>query len=238
MVPGVDIPSVLHAVLADAPTDGFAAWLNSALLWVLDLVQSVNPALRTILAGVGIMLETSILIGLIVPGDTIVLVASTAVDGWIEYWALVVTVIVGALVGESVGFALGRFFGPRIRASRLGRRIGESNWARAERYVDRRGGVAVFVSRFLPVLHSVVPLTVGMSTMTYRRFLKWTVPATVIWTLAYVSAGAFAAGSFRDLLDRLHYAGYIFVGIIAVFLIVVFIVKRVLERTAQRDSET
>ena len=236
MALAVDLQSAISSILTDAPADGFAAWLNAALLWILDLVQSVNPVLRTFLAGIGIMLETSILIGLVVPGDTIVLVASTAVDGWLEYWALVVAVITGALIGESVGFALGRFFGPRIRASRLGRRIGEHNWARAERYVDRRGGVAVFVSRFLPVLHSVVPLTVGMSTMTYRRFLRCTAPATVIWTLAYVSAGAFAAGSFRDLLDQLHYAGYVFVGIIVAFLIVVFVAKRVLERTSDRDA--
>lgn len=231
------MPYTVDVLLAAGAVDDFSGWLNAALLWVLDLVQSVDPVLRTILAGVGIMLETSILIGIIVPGDTIVIVASTAVDGWIEYWALIVAVILGALVGESVGFGLGRFFGPRIRASRLGRRIGENNWARAERYVARRGGVAVFVSRFLPVLHSVVPLTVGMSTMSYRKFLAWTIPATTIWTFAYVSAGTFAAGSFRDLLDRLHYAGYIFVGIIAVFLIIVFVVKRLLERSAARDLE-
>ncbi|UDF14723.1 DedA family protein [Antiquaquibacter oligotrophicus] len=210
--------------------------MNAALLWILDLVQSVDPVLRTIIAGVGIMLETSILIGLIVPGDTIVLVASTAVDGPLEYGALVLAVIVGALVGESIGFALGRFFGPRIRASRLGRRIGEANWLRAERYVARRGGIAVFISRFLPVLHSVVPLTVGMSSMSYRTFLAWTIPATTIWTFAYVSVGTFAAGSFREMLGNLHYAGYIFVGIIAAFLVVVLIVKRVLGRAAERDS--
>src|SRR5690606_20226828 len=119
---------------------------------------------------------------LIVPGDTVVIVASTAVASPLEYWMLIIAVIVGALIGESVGFALGRFFGPRIRASRLGKRIGERNWVRAERYVARRGGIAVFISRFLPVLHSVVPLTVGMSAMTYRTFLAWTVPATTIWT--------------------------------------------------------
>ncbi|MDH6181169.1 membrane-associated protein [Microbacteriaceae bacterium SG_E_30_P1] len=222
--------------LASTPIDGFSGWLNAALLWILDLVQSVDPVLRTIIAGVGIMLETSILIGLIVPGDTIVLVASTAVDGPLEYGALVLAVIVGALVGESIGFALGRFFGPRIRASRLGRRIGEANWLRAERYVARRGGIAVFISRFLPVLHSVVPLTVGMSSMSYRTFLAWTIPATTIWTFAYVSVGTFAAGSFREMLGNLHYAGYIFVGIIAAFLVVVLIVKRVLGRAAERDS--
>jgi membrane-associated protein len=211
--------------------------MNEVVEWLLDLVQSVDPVARTLLAGLGILLETSILIGLVIPGDTIVIVASTAVDGWGQYFALVFAVIVGALTGESIGFALGRFFGPKIRASRLGRRIGEQQWVRAENYLDRRGGIAVFVSRFLPVLHSLIPVTVGMSTMSYRKFMAWTVPATVIWTFAYVSVGAFAAGSFRDLLDQLHYAGYIFVGIIAVFLVTVFAVKRLLERAENRHMQ-
>lgn len=211
--------------------------LNGALSWILTNVQSVDPILRTLLAGIGMLLETSVLVGLVVPGDTIVIVASTAVDGFVEYFALVIAVILGALIGESIGFALGRFFGPKIRASRLGQRIGETNWVRAENYLDRRGGIAVFVSRFLPVLHSVIPLTVGMSTMSYRKFMTWTVPATVIWTFAYVSVGTFAAGSFRDLLDRLHYAGYIFVGIIAVFIVAVFVVKKLLERSEARHME-
>lgn len=88
----------------------------------------------------------------------------------------------------------------------------------------------MFISRFLPVLHSLIPLTVGMSPMRYRTFIAWTLPATTIWTLAYVSVGAFAAGTFRELLDRLHYAGYIFAGIIVVFAVVVWLVKRRLER--------
>jgi membrane-associated protein len=212
--------------------------MNEAVEWLLDLVQSVDPLARTLLAGFGIMLETSILIGLVIPGDTIVIVASTAVDGWGQYFALVFAVIIGALIGESIGFALGRFFGPKIRSSRLGKRIGERQWTRAENYLDRRGGIAVFVSRFLPVLHSLIPVTVGMSAMRYRKFMAWTVPATVIWTFAYVSVGAFAAGSFRELLDRLHYAGYIFVGIIALFLIAVFLLKRLLDRAESRHMDS
>ena len=209
-------------------------WFNEVLTALLDAVQSVDPVVRTLLAGVGMFLETSVLVGLVVPGDTIVIVASTAVDGPVEYFALIAAVIAGALAGESVGFALGRYFGPKIRHSRLGRRIGEHNWMRAENYVDRRGGIAVFISRFLPVLHSLVPLTVGMSTMRYRRFMAWTTPACVLWAFAYVSVGSAAAGSYRELADQLHYAGYIFVGIIVVFLIAVIVVKKLLERSEAR----
>jgi len=204
--------------------------VNDALTWILDLVQSVDPVLRTLLAGVGIMLETSILVGLIVPGDTIVLVASTAVEGPVEYFAMVIAVVIGALCGESIGFALGRWFGPRIRASKLGRKLGQDNFDKAEVYLARRGGIAVFLSRFLPVLHSLIPLTVGMSLMRYRTFMAWTAPACVLWAFSYVSVGALAAGSYRELSRELHWAGYIFVAIIAVFILLVFLVKKILQK--------
>jgi membrane protein DedA with SNARE-associated domain len=209
-------------------------WIDTALTWVLDLVGSVDPVARILLSGLGILLETSILIGLIVPGDTIVVVSSTAIDGPGQYIGMLTAVIVGALCGESIGFALGRFFGPKIRDSRLGRRIGVRNWHRAENYVDRRGGIAVFVSRFLPVLHSLVPVTVGMSTMSYRRFISWTAPACAIWATAYVTVGWVVAGSFRALQDQLHFAGYLFVAAFLVFAGAVFLVKKLLERSQAR----
>jgi membrane-associated protein len=225
------------ALEAENPIEWFGTLLSGALSWILEVVQSVDPVLRTFLAGLGILLETSLLVGLVVPGDTIVVVAATAVDSVPEYFALALAVILGALCGESIGFALGRFFGPKIRASRLGRRIGEAWWVRAENYLDRRGGIAVFVSRFLPFLHSLIPVTVGMSTMSYRKFMAWTIPASTIWSFAYVSVGTFAAGSFKALLDRLHYAGYVFVAIVIVFLIGAFVVKKVLERSQARHMD-
>jgi membrane-associated protein len=205
--------------------------VNGVLDWILDTVQSVDPIARTLLAGLGIMLETSVLIGLIVPGDTIVLVASTAVGSVPEYVALALIVIAGALAGESIGFALGRWFGPHIQHSRLGRRLGEENWARAQRYLDRRGGPAVFISRFLPVLHSLIPLTVGMSTMRYRKFIAWTLPACVIWSFSYVTVGWVTADSYRELSRELHWAGYIFVAVIAAFLFAVWGIKKLLVRS-------
>lgn len=204
--------------------------MNEILSWILNTVHEVDPVLRILLAAVGIFFETSILIGLIVPGDSVVIVAATATANWVEFGALLIAVVVGALGGESLGFALGHYFGPKIRASRLGRRIGEGNWMRAENYLDRRGGIAVFISRFLPILHSLIPLTVGMSTMRYRKFIAWTAPACAIWAAAYVSVGWAAAGSYHRLADRLHFAGYIFVAIIVLFLVAVVIVKRALER--------
>jgi len=208
--------------------------VNEILDWLLDTVQAVDPVVRTLFAGLAMMLETSVLVGLVVPGDTIVIVAGTAVDGIAQGAWLVLAVLVGSLLGESIGFALGRWLGPRIRFSRVGRLVGERNWVRAEVYLRRRGGPAIFLSRFLPVLHSLVPLTVGMSGFAYRRFLAWTVPACTVWSVAYVSVAAAAAEGYRDLSDSLHYAGYLFVGVIAAFLLLVYIAKRVISAREAR----
>lgn len=207
------------------------------LTWLFEFIRSIDPVTRTLVAGVAVMLETSVLIGLIVPGDTVVIMASIGVQGPVQATMMVIAVVVGALIGESIGFALGRWLGPRIRTSWLGRRIGEKNWLRAERYLQRRGGIAIFLSRFLPVLHSLVPLTVGMSHYSYRRFLAWTAPACVIWSVAYVSVTSLAALTFDEMVDRVHYAGYVFVGIIVLFLVLVFIGKKVLERSEARHLD-
>jgi membrane-associated protein len=208
--------------------------VNDILTWILDTVRHVDPLLRASIAGIGMLLETSILVGLIVPGDTIVLVSATGIADWSQYLAILLAVIIGSLTGESIGFALGRFFGPRIQASRLGNRLGERNWVRAETYLDRRGGIAIFVSRFLPVLHALIPVTVGMSTMRYRKFLGWTAPACILWAVAYVSVGWLAAGSYRQLSTQLHFAGYLFAGMIAAFLVIVILVKKRITRVEAR----
>jgi membrane-associated protein len=211
--------------------------VNELLTDLLSTVEAVDPVIRTIIAGVFIMLETSVLIGLVVPGDTVVLVAATAVNSPVEYIALVLTCIAGSLTGGSIGFAIGRTIGPWLRTSRVGRLIGERNWARAENFLDHRGGIAVFISRFLPVFHSLTPLTVGMSTLRYRTFILWLTAASTIWSFAYVSIGSAAAGTYRELADQVSWAGYLFVAMIIGFLIVVWLVKRVLTRYFSRFSD-
>lgn len=211
--------------------------MNELIETALQYIESVPPAWRIVLVGVAILLETSVLIGLIVPGETVLLALSTGIDSPLPWVLTIAASIVGALLGESFGFWLGRTFGPRIRASRVGRWLGDERWQRAELLIQRRGGPAVLISRFLPVLHSLVPLTAGMGGMRYRRFLAWTIPACVIWSTAYVSAAAGASASFRELSSSLHWAGYLFVGVIVVFLLIMWLVKRAVGKVMNRDLD-
>jgi membrane protein DedA with SNARE-associated domain len=202
----------------------FIDWLNTA-------VHTFDPFWRDVIAGFAILLETSVFVGLIIPGDTIVLAAGTMVRDWFDFSGLFIAVMLGSFAGESLGFYIGRIFGPRIRSSKLGLRIPEKVWHRADTFVESRGGIAIAMSRFLPVLHSVVPLTAGMTKMKYKTFIAWTAGACAVWTSMYLSIGWFAHGA-TDALKQFKFGGAIFAGIIVVFLIIVTLAKKRLEKSA------
>lgn len=208
--------------------------MNSLLDWLLATVQSVDPLLRSGLAGLAIFLETSLFLGLIMPGDTVVLVAATGVADVGDFFILLAFVLLGSLLGESLGFLIGRLFGKRIRASKLGQRIGEKNWQMADTFVETRGGIAVAISRFLPVLHSLVPVVSGMTRMTYKTFITWTFGACAIWASAYVGVGYLAKSSYEQLAGNLKWGGLVFVAIILLFVTGVHFAKKRLEKTAER----
>jgi len=211
--------------------------VNAIIDWLINHMQSLDPVLRTGLAGLAIMAETSLFVGLIIPGDTVVLIAATGSHNFGEFWLLLGMVLLGSMIGESIGFLIGRYFGERIRASKFGKRLGESNWAMADHFVHRRGGLAVGISRFLPILHSLVPVVSGMTRMRYRIFITWTLGACAIWAAIYVSVGYLAKSSYEQLSSNLKWGGAVFVGIVLIFVIGIHFAKKRLEKAAEKMAE-
>ncbi|MEO0027168.1 MAG: hypothetical protein RLZZ258_1450 [Actinomycetota bacterium] len=204
--------------------------MNDILDWILNAVQSVDPITRNLLAGLAILLETSLFAGLIIPGDTVVLVASAGVLDIGDFFWLLGSVLLGSLIGESLGFFIGRFFGEKIRNSKLGQKLGERNWRMADHFVEHRGGIAVAISRFLPMLHSLVPVVSGMTRMPYKKFITWTFGACAVWASAYVGVGYLARASYDQLAGHLKFGSLIFVGVIIVFVLLVHFGKKRLEK--------
>jgi membrane-associated protein len=89
-------------------------------------------------------LEASLLTGVIVPGDLVVLFAASTATTPTQFAVLWAAVAAGSVVGETVGYAIGRVFGERVQASRIGRWLGEERWARAADFLQRCGARAVF----------------------------------------------------------------------------------------------
>jgi membrane protein DedA with SNARE-associated domain len=110
---------------------------------------------------------------------------------------VMIAVAVGAsIVGDGAGYAMGRSCGPRLRASRAGRWLGEGRWQRSEQLLVDRGPIAVFCGRWVGILRAVVPLVAGMSRMPLGRFTIWNAAGASTWATAVVLVGYFAGDSF------------------------------------------
>jgi membrane protein DedA with SNARE-associated domain len=210
--------------------------MNEFIDWLNNSVQSFDPLWRDVIAGFAILLETSLFVGLLIPGDTVVLAAGAMVRDWVDFFFLFLSVMAGSVIGESLGFYIGRIFGTRIRSSKLGQKVPDKIWHQADAFVESRGGLAIAMSRFLPVLHSIVPVTAGMTKMSYKTFSSWTAGACAVWSTIYLSIGWFAHGA-TDSLKQFKFGGAIFAGIIIIFLVIVTLAKKRLEKSAESMIE-
>ena len=98
--------------------------MSELVAGVLQGLAGLPPSVLYLLAGLFTVLETSVGIGLLVPGDSVVLLAGTTATTPHRFAILVAVTVIGSLAGESVGYLLGRPYGTQLRTSRLGDRSG------------------------------------------------------------------------------------------------------------------
>ncbi|MEY2452845.1 MAG: rane-associated protein [Acidimicrobiaceae bacterium] len=159
--------------------------------------------------------EAALFLGLVVPGETVLLVAGVlASRGQGHLVPYMVAAIAGAIAGDSIGYELGRHFGPRLRRSALGRRVGEQRWARAERYLQTRGGRAIFLGRWIAVVRAIVPALAGQARMPYGRFLLWNVAGAIPVGVLHVGLGYLAGQSYTTVERYLSIGHWALLGIV------------------------
>jgi membrane-associated protein len=137
--------------------------------------------------------EMTFLVGLLVPGESVVMLAGSLPDGPAGVALAVAAGTAGGLTGQILGYAVGRVFGSRLRHTRLGRRIGAERFDRAEAYLRERGAPALVAVRFVAVIHAVVPIAAGVARMPFGRFLLWSALGTTLWVGAFTGLGVVTA---------------------------------------------
>ena len=115
--------------------------------------DAVGPWLYVIAGGL-CFAEAAILVGMVLPGETALLVAGVFCAAHkLNLWLMIVVAVACAIAGDSVGFEFGQAFGPRLRRSAVGRLVGERRWAAVDGFLHRHGGKAVLarpVDRAVP----------------------------------------------------------------------------------------
>ncbi|MFT4262607.1 MAG: DedA family protein [Nocardioides sp.] len=134
--------------------------------------------------------------GAVLPGEVTISALSGTMASADRLW-LLLAVIAGAAVGDQVDYWLGRRLGPRLADSRVVRRIGRQHWDRGVSLVRRRGVIAIVLSRVVPMVRTLVPAAAGAARMSHLRFTLASLTGCALWSIAWVFAGATAAGLAR-----------------------------------------
>ncbi len=157
-------------------------------------LSSLAPFIFYVIVGAIVFIETGILLGFFLPGDSILFSAGlvAAAHGNINIVILVTVIFLAAFFGDQVGFVIGRVYGRPYLEKRNSKRI-QSMIARADRFYEQTGWWAVVTARFFPWIRTFVPPIAGASRMNYYQFLSANALGALLWGVGITLAGFYAA---------------------------------------------
>lgn len=180
-------------------TDQLFALLSTYGLPVLFVVLAISSA--------GVPFPISLML---------IATGSLVAQGEMGLWPVLIVCSAGAILGDNIGYGLGRWGGRKL-VRRITNRFGGADMIkRAEAFTKRRGGVAIFLSRWLVTpLGPWLNLTSGITGYPWPRFLFWDVLGEVLWVVLYVSLGNIFSDRVGALADLLGNLTWVIVGVIA-----------------------
>ena len=165
----------------------FAASFDSQL-------SSLAPFVFYLVVAAIVFIETGLLFGFFLPGDSILFSAGlvAAAHGNINIVILVSAIFLAAFFGDQVGFVIGRVVGrpylDKKQSPRMQRMI-----ANAENFYEKTGWWAVVAARFFPWIRTFVPPIAGAAKMNYYKFLSANILGALLWGVGITLAGFYAA---------------------------------------------
>ena len=173
---------------------------------VLEDVSNTLGAWTYLLVGFFAFAETGAFVGLVVPGETVMLLGgAVAGQGAIDIYLLIAIAWFAAWLGDTTSFFIGRRLG-REFVMRHGPRFGISHerFERVEDYFSRHGGKTIFIGRFISLVRAFAPFIAGSSGMRYRAFVPYSILGTGLWASAHILIGYFFS---RSIETAAKYAG-------------------------------
>ena len=158
-----------------------------------EQLSPVAPFLfYVVIAGI-IFIETGLLVGFFLPGDSLLfsagLVAAARYD--INIVFLVFSIFLAAFIGDQVGYVLGRKIGrpylDKHKSKRMVRML-----ERSERFYARYGWWSVVIARYIPWVRTFVPPIAGTVKMNYYKFLSANALGALLWGVGITLAGYYS----------------------------------------------
>lgn len=156
--------------------------------------STLAPVIFYIIVGAIVFIETGLLFGFFLPGDSVLFSAGlvAASHGNIDIVLLITIIFMAAFVGDQIGFVLGRKVGRPYLDKRKSPRV-QRMITRSEAFYEKTGWWAVVAARFFPWIRTFVPPIAGISRMNYYRFLSANALGALLWGVGITLSGYFAA---------------------------------------------
>ncbi|TDC48125.1 DedA family protein [Micromonospora sp. KC207] len=142
-----------------------------------------------------IFAESGVLIGLFLPGDSLLFTAGLLVaDGRYLHqplWLVCLLVAVAAIAGDQVGYLFGKRVGPSLFRRPNSRLFKQENVHRANAFFARYGARSIVLAGFVPVVRTFTPVVAGVSRMHYRTFVTYNVLGGLLWGTGVTVLGHF-----------------------------------------------
>jgi len=172
------------------------------LAWLIDLVLHLDRHLVELLArydvwiyailSVVIFAETGLVITPFLPGDSLLFAvgALAAVDttGTLNVSLASALLTAAAIIGNTVNYTIGRAIGPPAFSGRY-RFLKVEYLRRTEEFFRRYGGIAVALSRFMPIIRTFAPFVAGVGRMPYGRFQGYNMLGGISWVVLFLWGG-------------------------------------------------
>jgi membrane-associated protein len=172
------------------------------LAWLLDLVLHLDRHLVELMTRYDLWIypilfavifaETGLVVTPFLPGDSLLFAvgALSAVDSSGTLHAPLASLVLGAaaVLGNTVNYSIGRAIGPPAFSGRY-RLLKVEYLKRTEEFFRHHGGMAILLSRFVPVIRTCAPFVAGVGRMPYARFLTWNFAGGFAWVLLFVWGG-------------------------------------------------
>ena len=220
------------AIVAAAVAAGY--YLLSRQLGHLDLQNLLEDISNTLgawtylLVAVFAFAETGAFVGLVVPGETVMLLGgAVAGQGAIDIYLLIAIAWFSCWLGDTTSFFIGRRLGREFvleHGPRFG--IGHERFERVEDYFARHGGKTIFIGRFISLVRAFAPFIAGSSGMRYRAFVPYSILGTGLWASAHILVGYFFSRSIESAAKYAGRGAFLLATTIVVVVASVFVVRR------------
>lgn len=181
-------------------------------------------------------LETGAFVGMLVPGETALLVAGAiAGEGAINLYLLIAIAWVTAVMGDSTSFWLGHRLG-REFILRHGSRVAitRERYEKVERYFADHGGKTVLIGRFIGLIRALSPFVAGSSGMQFRAFIPYSILGAGLQVSIHIVIGYLFARSL-DAAARWVGIGFLAFGVVVAVSVGLVLGWRWLRRPENRD---